>query len=153
MFCSWESREAINDDDKIQEFHTLNDSPPPDPPLTQAELDQELRKDRPRSVLSARRTSHWNKLWELESHIHSQIRSLHFLKFNELPPRALTLECGPHTAGLAYGGYQVSFSYEQTNEIKPEKKLLYYITLYYILYIPYTSVLLTNPNELNQNRP
>ena len=118
MFCSWESREAINDDDKINEFHKINDSPPPDPPLTQAELDQELRKDRPRSVLSARRTSHWNQLWELESHIHSQIRSLHFLKFNELPPQALTLECGPHAAGLAYGGYQVSLCYEQ--QIKTE---------------------------------
>ena len=34
----------INDDVKIAEFHRINDAPPEEPPLTQAEIGLELAK-------------------------------------------------------------------------------------------------------------
>ena len=36
----------INDDVKIAEFHRINDAPPEEPPLTQAEIGLELAKVR-----------------------------------------------------------------------------------------------------------
>jgi hypothetical protein len=36
--CTWETAKDINDDVKIAEFHKINDAPPEEPPLTQAEI-------------------------------------------------------------------------------------------------------------------
>lgn len=44
--CTWETAKDINDDAKIADYHQLNDSPPDEPPLTQAEIGLELAKDR-----------------------------------------------------------------------------------------------------------
>ena len=44
--CTWETAKDINDNAKITEYHQLNDSPPDEPPLTQAEIGLELAKDR-----------------------------------------------------------------------------------------------------------
>lgn len=44
--CTWETAKDINDDEKIAEYHQLNDAPPDEPPLTQAEIGLELAKDR-----------------------------------------------------------------------------------------------------------
>jgi hypothetical protein len=43
---TWESAKDINDDVKIAEFHRINDAPPDEPPLTQAEIGVELSKDK-----------------------------------------------------------------------------------------------------------
>ena len=36
--CTWETVKDVNDDVKIAEYHKLNDNPPDEPPLTQAEI-------------------------------------------------------------------------------------------------------------------
>lgn len=103
--CTWELREDINDDEKINEFHALNDSPPDEPPLTQAELDAELRKERAKAVLPARIPgTHYNPLYELDSHIYAQIRAFHFIKWDKIPTEALALECGPCASQFGRGG-------------------------------------------------
>ena len=44
--CTWETVKHINDDAKIAEYHRVNDAPPDEPPLTQAEIGIELAKVR-----------------------------------------------------------------------------------------------------------
>jgi hypothetical protein len=52
--CTWETAKDINDDSLIAEYHRINDSPPDEPPLTQAEIGLELAKERKvRQVLCA----------------------------------------------------------------------------------------------------
>ena len=44
--CTWETAQDINDDAMLMAFHALNDLPPDEPPLTQAEIGYELSKER-----------------------------------------------------------------------------------------------------------
>jgi hypothetical protein len=44
--CTWETVADINDDAKIVKYHELNDKPPVEPPMTQAEIQVEINKDR-----------------------------------------------------------------------------------------------------------
>ena len=105
IWCSWESREDINDDEKIQEYHLINDNPPEEPPLTQEEVNAELRKDKFKQTMPAKDLkSHFNPVYECEAHIYAQMRAYHFLRYNRMPPRALTIESGPGAAKYAYSG-------------------------------------------------
>ena len=105
IWCSWESREDINDDEKIQEYHLINDNPPEEPPLTQEELNAELRKDKFKQTMPAKDLkSHFNPVYESEAHIYAQMRAFHFLRYNRMPPRALVIESGPGAAKYAYSG-------------------------------------------------
>jgi hypothetical protein len=36
--CTWETAADINDDAMLAAYHAINDSPPEEPPLTQAEI-------------------------------------------------------------------------------------------------------------------
>ena len=51
--CTWETAKDINDDDVIADFHKINDNPPDEPPLTQAEIGLELSKSHRTSLVPA----------------------------------------------------------------------------------------------------
>jgi hypothetical protein len=102
--CTWETAEDIKDDEKIAEYHKLNDSPPEEPPLTQAEIGVEIAKDRktilyPAGVNRARE----NPVTDLDGEIYAQIRGFHFLKWNKAVPPSLLNEAGPFCFGYAHG--------------------------------------------------
>jgi hypothetical protein len=99
--CTWESEKDINDDVKIANYHKLNDTPPEEPPLTQAEIGAELSKDKRNQLYPAMTVP--NLLKDLEGTIYAQIRSYHFLKSKQIPPVALLKESGPSTYGATYG--------------------------------------------------
>lgn len=56
--CTWEEAKDVNDDEKIAEFHKVNDIPPDEPPLTQAEIGVELSKDRRSMLIPALQRPH-----------------------------------------------------------------------------------------------
>jgi hypothetical protein len=99
--CTWETAEDLNDDEKIALFHKLNDKPPDEPVLTQAELGIALAKDRKTQLFPA--MHHPNPMREVESTIYAQVRAFHFLKWNMMPTDALLRECGPATYAYTYG--------------------------------------------------
>ena len=100
--CTWELAESINDDQAIAAFHKLNDTPPEEPPLTQAEIGTELSRNPKNSRLPAQIFPSFTK--EVESNIYSQIRAFHFLKSNLQAPEALLKECGPTTYASTHEG-------------------------------------------------
>lgn len=99
--CTWETPEDINDDQKIKEYHALNDAPPEEPPLTQAEIGIELSKDRKSQLYPA--FGGPSAMREAEAAIYSQIRAYHFLRWNTMPPDALVKECGVSAYAGVYG--------------------------------------------------
>ena len=112
--CTWELPKDIGEDAVILEFHALNDAPPDEPPLTRAELDAELRKDRAKPLdLVRQQGNHYNAAWDVEAEVYAQIRALHFLKWDQQPPEALLKECGPECFAYSYG--------RRTNMILPAK--------------------------------
>ena len=106
--CTWELPEDIGDDSIIASYHQLNDTPPDEPPLTQEELDMELRKDRARPLPHAmHRDIFFNSVFDVDAEIYAQIRCYHFLKWNRLPPAALLRESGP-LANAYTNGFRTS---------------------------------------------
>ena len=102
--CTWETAKDINDDEKIAEYHAINDSPPDEPPLTQAEIGVELAKDRKAQPLPAGvNMSKENPITDLDAQIYSQIRSYHFLKWKKEVPAALLRESGPTCHAYTFG--------------------------------------------------
>jgi len=102
--CTWETAKAINDDQIITDFHKINDNPPEEPPLTQAEIGLELSKDRksqlyPAGINSGRE----NPIMDLDAQIYAQIRAYHFVKWNKTIPEALLRECGPSAYAYMLG--------------------------------------------------
>lgn len=105
--CTWETASDINDDAILAEYHRVNDSPPDEPPLTQAEIGVELAKDRKNQLLPAgMNMGRENPITDLDSQVYAQIRSYHFLRWNKTVPNALLRECGPssyaYTKGVKY---------------------------------------------------
>jgi hypothetical protein len=102
--CTWETVADINDDEKIAEYHKLNDSPPDEPPLTQAEIGVELAKDRKNILYPAGVNSNKeNPIIDLDGQIYAQIRGYHFLKWNKTVPHSLLNESGPSTFAYTHG--------------------------------------------------
>lgn len=99
--CTWETPTDLDDDEKIAEYHALNDSPPEEPPLTQAEIGFELAKERKSQLFPAMHNP--NVMREAEAAVYSQIRAYHFLKWNKMPPDALLRECGPEAFAWTLG--------------------------------------------------
>ena len=102
--CTWETAKAINDDQIIADFHRINDNPPEEPPLTQAEIGLELSKDRksqlyPAGINSGRE----NPIMDVDAQIYAQIRAYHFVKWNKTIPEALLRECGPSAYAFMLG--------------------------------------------------
>jgi hypothetical protein len=102
--CTWETAADVGDDTVIQEYHALNDAPPDEPPLTRAELDAELRKDRAKPLDMARLAgAEYNPMYDVEAEVYAQIRALHYLKWDQIPPNALLKECGSETYAYTKG--------------------------------------------------
>ena len=99
--CTWEVAEDLKDDAKIAEFHRFNDTPPEEPPLSQAEIAMELSKDKKMQIYPAMRFPALEV--DTISTVVAQIRTLHFLKWNKLPPDAVLKESGPSTFAYVYG--------------------------------------------------
>lgn len=90
--CTWETAVDIDDDQMIANYHAINDAPPEEPPLTQAEIGFELSKERKFQIYPAFAAP--NRLIDLQSNVYSQIRTMHFLKWNTVAPVALLKESG-----------------------------------------------------------
>jgi hypothetical protein len=99
--CTWETVKDVDDDQKIAEYHALNDTPPDEPPLTQAEIGYELAKERKNQLYPAMVNPHIMR--EVEATVYAQIRAYHFLKWTKTPPDALLRECGPEAFALTLG--------------------------------------------------
>lgn len=103
--CTWETVKDINDDNLIAEFHKINDSPPDEPPLTQAEIGVELTKDRKNpSYPAGINCGRENPVMDMDAQIYAQIRAYHFLKWGKTAPEALLRECGPAAYSFVLGG-------------------------------------------------
>ena len=102
--CTWDLPADVGDDSLIAEYHKLNDSPPDEPPLTQAELDAELRKDRAKPLEQVKVSGYfYNPAYDVDAEVYAQIRALHFLKWDQIPPAALLKDCGPECFAYARG--------------------------------------------------
>jgi len=113
--CTWETPKDINDDQAIADYHTLNDTPPEEPPLTQAEIGAELAKERRNQKYPAIHAP--SAIRDLDAAVYSQMRALHFLRFNTAPPEALVRECGPAAFASVYGAQERSRITEATANV------------------------------------
>ena len=98
---SWETVDVINDDDAIAAFHALNDAPPDEPPLTQAEIGIELSKSRKFTQFPAKELP--GAVKDIDSNVYAQIRAWHFFKYNRIVPNALLRECGSFSHAYTLG--------------------------------------------------
>ncbi|CAM9554270.1 unnamed protein product, partial [Scytosiphon promiscuus] len=95
QFCTWETREELNNDEAIDKFHKLNDHPPLSPPMSQEELMRTLVKTN-HDVLPALLEP--SPVLEYNARIYSQIRAFHFLRCGMSAPVGLLAECGKPAA-------------------------------------------------------
>jgi chromodomain-helicase-DNA-binding protein 7 len=102
-FCTWETKEDINDDALIEEYYRLNDMASLEPDLTKEEVHEFLDNVKHTSVANAGGVAN---MPELRSQLYAQTRALHFTKFGEDIPDLLCGGCGPKTKALvtANGG-------------------------------------------------
>jgi len=91
--CTWETPKDMNDDKKIEEYHKVNDSAPPEAAVPQEELAYHLHK-KPYSSLYRPALRVGDEQSELEFQVYAQIRAFHFLKWGLAPPPALLHDCG-----------------------------------------------------------
>jgi chromodomain-helicase-DNA-binding protein 7 len=98
---TWETKEDIDDEMKIAEYHKVNDIPPDEPLLTEGEIGIELAKDRKEQIIPA--FSDPNAVKDLDATVYAQIRAYHFLKHKKLAPNALLNECGVSAAAYVKG--------------------------------------------------
>jgi hypothetical protein len=101
--CTWETKEDIGDDQPVQLYHKLNDSPPEEPPLTQAEIGLELAKERKGMSTFFPAFMQTSLVEDALAATYSQIRAYHFLKCGKAPPDALLRECGPSSYAYTQG--------------------------------------------------
>ena len=93
-FCTWETKEDINDDALIAEYHRLNNVTLHEPDLMEEEVNEVLDNVRHTSVANAGGTS---CIPELRAQLYAQTRAFHFSKFGTELPDRLSGECGPKT--------------------------------------------------------
>jgi hypothetical protein len=93
-FCTWETREDINDDALIEEFRQLNNPTLHEPDLTEKEVHQFLDNVKHTSVADAGGVA---CIPELRSQLYAQTRAFHFSKFGSDISDSLCEECGPKT--------------------------------------------------------
>jgi hypothetical protein len=93
-FCTWETREDINDEALIEEFRQLNNPTLHEPDVTEKEVHQFLDKVKHTSVADAGGIA---CIPELRSQLYAQTRAFHFAKFGYDVPGSLCKECGPKT--------------------------------------------------------
>ena len=94
-FCTWETKEDVNDDALIDEYHRLNNVTLHEPDLTEEEVNEVLDNVRHTSVDNAGGTA---CIPDLRAQLYAQTRALHFSKFGAELPNRLCGECGPNTS-------------------------------------------------------
>lgn len=99
-FCTWETKEDINDDALIEEYHRLNNMASLEPDLAKKEVYEVLDKTKHTSVANAGGIS---CMPELRSQLYAQTRALQFSKFGSDIPDLLSGECGPKTKASLQG--------------------------------------------------
>lgn len=91
-FCTWETKEDINDDSVIENYQRLNNMIVDEPPLEEEKLEHFMEKLDHLTIKNAGGSS---CIPELRALLYAQSHAYHFSKFGELPPEKLCLECGP----------------------------------------------------------
>jgi hypothetical protein len=97
-FCTWETKEDVNDDALIEEYHRLNNMAVDEPPLNEEEVTNYLEK--------VEHISHENAggsycIPSLRAQLYAQTRAFQFAKFGSDVPDLLCAECGPKTKASA----------------------------------------------------
>lgn len=93
-FCTWETKEDINDDALIEEYYQLNNPTLHEPDLTEKEVHDFLDKVKHTCVADAGGVA---CIPELRAQLYAQTRAFHFTKFGDAIPGTLCGECGPKT--------------------------------------------------------
>ena len=96
-FCTWETKEDINDDALIEEYHRLNNMTLHEPDLTNDDVHEFLDTVEHISVANAGGVA---CIPELRAQLYAQTRALHFSKFGSELPELLCGECGPKTKAM-----------------------------------------------------
>ena len=96
-FCTWETKEDVNDDTLIDEYHRLNNMTPDEPDLDEAEVDQVLDSVKHVSFASAGGSY---CIPDLRVQLYAQSRAFQFSKFGSDIPEPLGSMVGPQTKAL-----------------------------------------------------
>jgi Chromo (CHRromatin Organisation MOdifier) domain len=97
-FCTWETKEDINDDALINRYHRLTESFPDEADMSEEILDKVIES-----------TSHVNEsnaggvscIPSLRAQLYAQVRSLQFTKHAITVPERVSAECGPSSRAVS----------------------------------------------------
>jgi len=96
-FCTWETKDDINDDALISAYRKLNGMSPDEPDLSQQLVEETLNKalhvspDTEQGVAC---------MPELKTQLYAQTRAIQFTRFGSSIPPLLSNECGPFTKSI-----------------------------------------------------
>lgn len=96
-FCTWETREDVNDERLMFAYHRLNDTFPDESDMPEGAIDDFLNTTKHVNVENAGGISF---IPELRSQLYAQSRALQFVKFGDEVPDLVCSECGPYTKGV-----------------------------------------------------
>lgn len=93
-FCTWETKEDINDDNLIDEYHRLNNMTPDEPDLAEEVANEVLKNIK---HLSASNAGGIACMPELRAQLYAQSRAFQFTKFGYDLPAPLAADVGTRT--------------------------------------------------------
>lgn len=93
-FCTWESREDINDDSFIHQYHRHNNALPDEADMPEETIDKFLGTTKHINVENAGGIS---CIPALRCQLYAQSRAFQFAKFGDDIPQLVCSECGPRT--------------------------------------------------------
>lgn len=95
--CTWETREDINADELISEFHKVNDALPDEADMTEKSLDNFFGTVK---HVNVENTATPGFLPGMKAQLYAQTRAFQFLKFGMPIPEKVVAECGPLSKSL-----------------------------------------------------
>lgn len=93
-YCTWETKEDINDPKLIAEFHKLNNTYPDEPDMPESAVDKVLETTK---HLNLENSGGMACIPDLRAQLYAQTRALQFSKFGKNIPGLLCSSCGPKT--------------------------------------------------------
>jgi Chromo (CHRromatin Organisation MOdifier) domain len=93
-FCTWETKEDINDDNLIDDYHRLNNMTPDEPDLAEEVANEVLKNVKHLSALNAGGIA---CMPELRAQLYAQSRAFQFTKFGHDLPAPLAADVGTRT--------------------------------------------------------
>lgn len=96
-FCTWETKDDINDDALIADYHKLNNMTPDEPDLTEEEVNEVLDKV---EHIAPETAGGSMCIPDLRVQLYAQTRAFQFAKFGSDLPQLLAKECGPKTTAM-----------------------------------------------------